>query len=211
LTTTEHDNWAEVAQELETRYKEEKDSLRRAIDRVFRKAMSERLNLTFQECKNIGGKKILDIGCGTGHMAIQLARRNAYVVGIDSSESMVKKARMIAEKEDLQYKCIFIQDDFVERVFDERFDISIALGFFDYARNPEFHIKKMRSITKEKCIMSFSAKFSFQVPLRIIWLHGRASPVCFYTKKELKRLFSPNFSHYKIRNISAGYHCVGNI
>jgi cyclopropane fatty-acyl-phospholipid synthase-like methyltransferase len=209
LTSSEHEHWDQTALELETYYKEEKDALRRAIDKVFRKAMSERVDLTLQECRNINGKKILDIGCGTGRMAIQLAKEDAYIVGVDSSDNKIDKANAIAAKEGLQDKCLFIRDDFAKHVFKEKFDISVALGFFDYVKDPEFHIKKMRAITKEKCIMSFSAKFAFQVPLRMIWVHSRSSPVYFYTKKELKRLFSPHFSHYIIKNISAGYHCVG--
>jgi cyclopropane fatty-acyl-phospholipid synthase-like methyltransferase len=208
LTTSEHEQWNQVTQELETHYREEKDALRRAIDKVFRKAVSERQYLTLKECKNINGKNILEIGCGTGRMAIQLAKRGAYVVGVDSSESMIKKANTIVEKEDLLGKCTFIQDDFAKHSFNEKFDISIALGFFDYARYPEFYMRKMRSVTREKCIISFSARFAFQVPLRIMWVH-RSAPIYFYTKKELKRLFSPNFTHYTIKNISAGYHCVG--
>lgn len=198
-----------MAQDFQTSYEKEKDALRRAIDKVFRRAVSERQHLTLQECRNIKGKKILDIGCGTGRIAVQLAKRGAYVVGVDSSGSMIQQASILAEKEGLRSNCLFIQDDLAKHVFDEKFDISVALGFFDYVRDPELHIKKMRLITKEKCIMSFSAKFAFQVPLRIIWVHSRSSPVYFYTKKELKRLFSPHFSHYRIKNISAGYHCVG--
>lgn len=211
MTTSEHESWNEVAQELETNYREEKDALRRALDKVFRNAVTEKQYLTLQECKNVSGKRILDIGCGAGSMVTQLAKRGANVVGIDSSGSMIRKAHMIAEKEDLRDKCTFVQDDFAKHLFNEKFDISIALGFFDHARDPELYMKKMRSVTREKCVISFSARFAFQVPLRMIWVHSRGSPIYFYTKKELKRLFSPNFSHYKIKNLSAGYHCVGII
>lgn len=211
MTTTEKEHWEQVAQELNTYYKEEKDALRRAIDKVFRKAMTERFNFTLQECKNTIGKRILDIGCGTGRMSIQLAEKGAYVVGIDFSQDMIDRANVIAKEKDLYDNCVFIQGDFAKHVFNEKFDVSIALGFFDYAKDPEFNIKKMRSITKEKCIMSFSAKFAFQVPLRVIWLRGKNRPIYLYTKKELKRLFSPQFSHFKIKNISAGYYCVGTL
>jgi len=209
LTAQEKEHWEQVAQELDTYYKGEKDALRRAIDRVFRKAMTERFNFTLQECKNTKGKRILDIGCGTGRMSIQLAEKGAYVVGIDFSQDMIDRANAIAKEKDLHDNCVFIREDFAKHVFNERFDVSIALGFFDYTKDPEFNIKKMRSVTKEKCIMSFSAKFAFQVPLRMIWLRSRNRPVYLYTKKELKHLFSLHFSHYKIKNISAGYYCVG--
>ena len=211
MSNTDKEYWDEVAQDFDTYYREEKDALRRAIDKIFRKAMTERFRLTLQECRNISGKKVLDIGCGTGRMSVQLGKRGARVVGIDISQNMLDMAETIAKKEGLQENCTFVHDDFAKHTFNGKFDISIALGFFDYTRDAAFHVKRIKAITTEKCIMSFPAKFAFQVPLRMIWLKSRNVPVYFYTKKELKRLFSPHFSHYKIKNISAVYFCVASI
>lgn len=210
MTAQEKEQWEQIAQELSAHYTKEKDALRRAIDKVFRKAMTERVNLTLQECRNIKGKRILDVSCGRGSLAIQLAKRGATVVGLDSSQDAVNKANTVAKEENLGDQCVFIRDNFSRQVFDKKFDICIALGFFDYARDPEFSLKKMKALTKEKCIMSFSAKFAFQVPLRLIWLRSKNLPIYLYTKKELKRLFSRCFSRFKIKNISAGFYCVGS-
>jgi len=39
------------------------------------------------------GERILDIGCGTGHLSARIAEAGADVVGIDASEEMIRKAR----------------------------------------------------------------------------------------------------------------------
>lgn len=39
------------------------------------------------------GERILDLGCGTGHLAHEIAKAGAVVVGIDSSPDMIAKAR----------------------------------------------------------------------------------------------------------------------
>jgi 2-polyprenyl-3-methyl-5-hydroxy-6-metoxy-1,4-benzoquinol methylase len=208
LVAQEKEQWQQIAEELGTYYLEEKDALRRAIDKIFRKAMVERANLTLQECRNVKGKRILDIACSTGSMSIQLAKKGAFVIGVDPSKDAVDKANAKAKEEDLNQTCVFIKDDFAKHVFNQKFDISIALGFFDFTVDPELNIRRMKAVTTEKCLMSFPAKFAFQVPLRLIWSRSRNLPVRFYTKKELKRLFSPSFSHFKIKNISAGYYCV---
>ena len=39
------------------------------------------------------GERILDVGCGTGHLAARIAERGAGVLGIDASPSMVERAR----------------------------------------------------------------------------------------------------------------------
>lgn len=211
MSDSEKEYWDEAAKEFDTVYREEKDALRRAVDKVFRKGTAERFQLTLQECKNVNGRRILDIGCGTGRMTVQLAKRGAQVVGIDFSQKMIDMAKLLVEKEGLQDRCAFLRDDFSKHLFKEKFDISLALGAFDSTKDPAFHLKKMRSLTTEKCIMSFPSKFAFGVPLRFIWLRSRNCPIYFYTKKELKRLLSPHFSRYRIKNISARYFCVASV
>jgi trans-aconitate methyltransferase len=39
------------------------------------------------------GEKILDLGCGTGHLTAKIAERGAEVVGLDGSASMIAQAR----------------------------------------------------------------------------------------------------------------------
>lgn len=47
------------------------------------------------------GQKVLDIGCGTGALAIKAARKGAQVKGIDVNPQMLEIARKKIEKEDL--------------------------------------------------------------------------------------------------------------
>lgn len=203
--------WDEVAQEFDTFYGEEKGILRRVIDNVFRKGMTERFNLALEECKNVNGKKVLDIGCGSGRLSVELAKRGAYVVGIDFSPKMLNMASLAAKKQGLEDKCTFIQNNFVNHVFNEHFHISIALGFFDYTKDPVILLEKVKSLTTEKCIMSFPSKFAFQVPIRMIWLRSRNCSVYFYTRKGLNRLLSERFTRFRIKDISALYFCVAYV
>src|SRR5262245_40311511 len=39
------------------------------------------------------GERILDLGCGTGHLTAQVAAAGAAVVGLDRSEPMIVQAR----------------------------------------------------------------------------------------------------------------------
>jgi len=43
--------------------------------------------------QDLHGRRILDAGCGTGAMAVELARRGAHVVAIDLSPTLVSTAR----------------------------------------------------------------------------------------------------------------------
>src|SRR4029078_6353015 len=46
---------------------------------------------TFVEA--LGARSVLDAGCGTGRVGIELARRGLEVVGVDADESMLATAR----------------------------------------------------------------------------------------------------------------------
>lgn len=208
LQESSRNYWDDTAKEFDSIYWEEKTFWKKAVDRFLRKSVRERFNLALEECKGAKGKTILDIGCGSGRLAVELARRGAYVFGIDSSFNMISMAGSLVEKSQLTEKCRLICDGFLEHVFDQKFDISMALGFFDYTKNPVPYLTKMRSLTKEKCMMSFPSRYAFQTPLRIMWLKKRRCPVYFYTKQEITKLLSPFFDAFKIKDISAGYFSV---
>lgn len=46
--------------------------------------------------KESGGRSVLDAGCGTGRIAIELARRGFSVIGIDADPAMLDTARIKA-------------------------------------------------------------------------------------------------------------------
>lgn len=47
----------------------------------------------------VEGKRILDLGCGTGHNAIALARAGAKVIAVDASSDQIADARAACERE----------------------------------------------------------------------------------------------------------------
>jgi len=62
------------------------------------------------------GERILDIGCGTGHLTAEIAGSGANVVGLDQSDDMVEAAR------ERYSDCEFVCTDAREVSFDEPFD-----------------------------------------------------------------------------------------
>ncbi len=62
------------------------------------------------------GERILDLGCGTGHLTNQIAEAGAEVIGLDKSESMIAEARRLYPK--IQF---FIADA-TDFQFDKPFD-----------------------------------------------------------------------------------------
>jgi len=65
-------------------------------------AITERLEraLIIELVGDPGGRKVLDVGCGDGELACELARRGAIVTGIDASAAMIEAARDRAKGQD---------------------------------------------------------------------------------------------------------------
>jgi ubiquinone/menaquinone biosynthesis C-methylase UbiE len=47
---------------------------------------------------DVKGKRVVDLGCGTGQAAITLARQGATVIAVDGSARMLDRARSLAER-----------------------------------------------------------------------------------------------------------------
>lgn len=71
------------------------------------------------------GKRILDIGCGTGRHAVELARRGYAVVGVDLSEAQLRRAREKADAAGVHVE--FRRCDARELPFAAEFDLAIML------------------------------------------------------------------------------------
>lgn len=85
----------------------------------------------------VKGARILDLACGTGHHALELARRGYAVVGVDSSSVMLTRATEEAKRAGIQVP--FTLGDMRELGIDEKFDgvycWDTSFGYFDEERN----------------------------------------------------------------------------
>jgi ubiquinone biosynthesis O-methyltransferase len=66
-------------------------------------AITERLErrLILELVGDVKGMTVLDVGCGDGELAVELARRGAAVTGVDFSPAMIAAARQRADRERL--------------------------------------------------------------------------------------------------------------
>ena len=92
--------------------------------------------------------KILDIGCGTGRHSIELTKRGYSVVGIDLSESQLKRAREKAAEQTL--KIDFQQHDARKLPFSRKFDLAIMLceGAFPLMETDEMNFQILQNAAK---------------------------------------------------------------
>ena len=168
-------------------YSGRKSALGRLWDRLTRKNIYSRFDFTIEALSPLTGKKILDVGCGSGRYCIEIAKADAQkVVGIDISPKMLEIARHLALHYGVSNSCEFLQKDILN--MQDSFDDVIAMGFFDYVHNSEQVFSHLRALIRGKLLASFPGMGSPRVPFRKYWLALQGCPVHFYTKSEISRL-----------------------
>ena len=209
----------EIANEFDNIYDNEGSYLTKVVNKLFRQSLYERVPITLKECGDIKNKKILDIGCGSGRLCYLLGKEGADVIGIDYSKNMIELANKFLSTKKINGKIKFLCCDFIKNFeAEKKYDISIALGVFDYLDDPINFLQKMKNVTKDRIIVSYPAKYAFQAPLRKIWLYTRNCPVFFYTEKYLEKIHqSVGITRIKIiktpihAKVPTGYIVIGNI
>lgn len=178
------------AESFDAIYRLERSWFWRWFNVTFRKGIFERYDLTFQHAGDVTGKTVLDVGCGSGIYCADFARRGAArVLGVDLSSSMLALAGEEAKRQGVAQQCEFRQGNFMNLDFEGQFDISIAMGVFDYLADPLVFLQKMVSITRERVIASFPGHSPVREPLRRLRykLAGKGN-VYFYSEADLRRL-----------------------
>ncbi len=89
----------------------------------------------------IGGKTVIDFGCGFGHEAVDLAQHGAArVIGLDNRERVLQEARERAKHAGVGDICDFCTHT------EERVDAIISLDTFEHFGDPGQVLRKMHEL-----------------------------------------------------------------
>jgi ubiquinone/menaquinone biosynthesis C-methylase UbiE len=205
------EHFHQTAAEFDSIYSGAKGPLRRWLDRLLRWDMYERFRRTVAECSE-PGLAVLDVGCGTGRFSVAAAKAGAReVVGLDFAENMLEIARQLAEKEGVVEQCRFLDADFMDQKFDRQFDLTLAIGLFDYVADCAPFLRKMRRMTRKKVVATFPRKWTWRAPVRKVRLAVRRCPVYFFTRPQVQRLMEEaGFASFTVDRIGKIHFVVGH-
>lgn len=157
---------------------------------VFRKpGLVRRFQATMDLLGDVKGRRILDVGCGSGPYSVYLWRKGAVVTGIDLATAMIERAHAAA-KEAGWSSPDFRVGDVMQLNGRQSYDAVIAIGVFDYLGPDvrEEFLKKLTTLSRGPIIASFPKLFTPQMPVRRLYFVGKETPVYFYTKNGVKKI-----------------------
>ena len=194
------------AERFQAIYSREKSVSQRLVDALFRRVVRQRFQLTLDLCGPVAGKRILDIGCGPGNYCIEFARRGAQVIGLDFAPVMVERARAAAAAAGVAERCIFEVCDFLHWREPHHFDISLAIGFFDYVSDPAAFLRKICTLTRDQLVMSFPKRWTSRTFSRWLRLRLRGCPVFFYSETDVASLLkSADWNRLDVHRLSRDF------
>ncbi|MFC1454942.1 class I SAM-dependent methyltransferase [Candidatus Undinarchaeota archaeon] len=138
----------------------------------------------------IDGEKVLDVGCGTGHLIAEIAKRKK-VVGTDIHDSIIK----VAKKRNPGIK--IIKDSIENTKINEKFDTVVCSEVIEHIEDDVEALRNMK-----KCLVK-GGRLILTVPAHS-WLFGahdeRLGHRRRYSKRDLrKKLTEVGFDVEKIR------------
>lgn len=183
------DHFDEDASRFDAIYNERKGVFARFVDNYWRGVVQKRLEVNVEKLRPLEGKRILDVGCGSGRFCIAFAKEGAaHVVGVDFAAAMIEIAKRLAKAHGVASRCDFRVGAFPDAIkaAEGPFHAATANGFFDYIDEPVPIIAAMRELTDGKMIMSFPKAVEWRVPVRRLRFWMKGTPLFLYREQQVR-------------------------
>ena len=156
------------------------------FDKLLRKAVYTRTAVTLKVIKECGKCTVLDIGSGPGVNSVTWLKNSeaTYLLGIDFAENMNEYARKNAENEGVGARCKFVEGDFLTYNFNDKYDVSAAMGVADYVKEMDVFLKKMDAVSNKAFVVSWPLN-GLRMALR---RYRYTCPVYHYNEADVRRL-----------------------
>jgi len=145
-----------------------------------------------------GSRRVLDVGCGTGYGSAMVASHAGEVVGIDSSEEAVARAKARHRLDNLKFVAMPATD---VNFPDESFDAAYSIQVMEHIEEVELHLSEVVRVLRP------GGRFVVATPNRLTYspdgLHN-AFHIREYDQGELEALLTSFFPEVEITGLHAG-------
>ena len=182
--------WNDIAADFDAIYSGRgKSALARWLDRTLRWDIHGRFEWVMARAGDVRGRTVCDVGCGSGRFVAAFARRGAaQVTGVDIAPAMIALADRLATDEGVRDRCEFVVSDIAEWTTDRVFDLTVAIGFWDYIAQPAERLRRIRAMTGGTFFSAWPRRWTWRAPVRKLRLALSGCPVYFFGRDEVERL-----------------------
>jgi len=160
------------------------------IDKYFRQTVYQRYANTLEHINNPEIKTILDIGCGPGHYVMSSLEQGKKVTALDIASKMLDLTKTRVDESDLEPNVEYLLADYMQHEFEEKFDATIVMGFFDYVSDPVPFIKKLLKDTSKEIYISVPKDSGWQAYQRKIRYWINKCPLYLFNLKQLNNILT---------------------
>ncbi len=150
------------------------------------------------------GMSVLDVGCGTGNYGLELAKKGAHVVGLDSSEWMLRICQANGWRDEMEIK---LKHAFGEKLPypDETFDAVVSINYLEFSSDPEKAVSEMLRVLKKDGhlilgVLNKKSLWGFTQQIKKTFAKGAYYEARFFTPKELAGLFNGSGVRLSLRS-----------
>ncbi len=166
---------------------EEANAFTRFMNRQFRRDIYERFLLSVNHVQKFNLDSVLDVGCGSGRYDVALAELGVKrILGLDVSEGMIALAKRLAAGSHSSGALEFVCSDFMEFKSPGTFQVVLAMGLFDYVKDPLPVLARMGSLASHSVIASFPSISWYRTPIRKVRYFFKRCPVYFYERPQIE-------------------------
>ena len=178
--------WDRIAPQFDAIYSGKKNPLARSLDRWLRRDIYERFDWVMRKAGDARNLTVCDVGCGSGRFVAALAQRGARVTGLDFAPQMLDLAGDLVKQTGVADRCNFVLSDILDWKTSDKFDLVIAIGFWDYVADPLERLKVIRGITRDRFLSAWPRAGMIRAAIRKRRLKVAGCPVYFWTHEQVE-------------------------
>src|SRR5439155_23312356 len=117
-------------------------------------------------------------------------------------------ARELATSERVTDACTFINTDVIDWRTNESFDLTIAIGFWDYIADPRSRLDVIRNVTRGRFLSAWPRFWTWRMPIRKVRLTALGCPVYFFRRPDMYRLLEQSGFRVESCEVIGQLYCV---
>jgi hypothetical protein len=104
---------------------------------------------------------------------------------VDVAPEMLKLAESLTESAGVRDRCDFALGDVLNWTASQTYDLTIAIGFWDYILDPPERLRKIRAFTEGKFLSAWPRFWTWRMPVRKVRLqYIQGCPVYFFRRPQ---------------------------